>query len=187
MKAIVNAVLVMRDHYIPDAALLIEEGRILACGERAQHARSGRMRADRRAGLVCRAGADRHTHPCQRQGLLYRRPRGRGATPPAPWHHDAFAGAVFQHGSARLSGGHRAFARGDARPRGASTFAGLYMEGPYLNPKFGCERESNPWRGAIDRQAYLPIVRAAADLARVWAAAPEREEHTPVRVRRQGA
>ncbi len=52
---------------------------------------------------------------------------------------------------------------------------GLYMEGPYLNPKFGCDKESNPWRGPVDRGDYMPIIEAAWDIARVWALAPERE------------
>jgi len=49
------------------------------------------------------------------------------------------------------------------------------MEGPYLNPKFGCERESNPWRDGVNREKYGPVVEAAWDLAKVWALAPERE------------
>ena len=52
---------------------------------------------------------------------------------------------------------------------------GFYMEGPYLNPKFGCERESNPWVGEIDPKMYRPVIDAAWDLARVWALAPERK------------
>ena len=53
---------------------------------------------------------------------------------------------------------------------------GLYMEGPYLNPKFGCDKENNPWRGPVRREDYLPIIEAAAGLARVWCLAPERED-----------
>jgi N-acetylglucosamine-6-phosphate deacetylase len=33
MKAIINATLVMRDHFIPDAVLFIEDGKILKFGE----------------------------------------------------------------------------------------------------------------------------------------------------------
>jgi N-acetylglucosamine-6-phosphate deacetylase len=59
-------------------------------------------------------------------------------------------------------------------PEGGN-IGGLYMEGPYLNPKFGAERESNPWTGPVDRKNYGPIVDAAWDIAKVWALAPERE------------
>lgn len=57
----------------------------------------------------------------------------------------------------------------------APNIAGLYMEAPYLNPKFGCEREKNPWTGPVDSNNYKEIVDAAADLAKVWCVAPERE------------
>ena len=56
-----------------------------------------------------------------------------------------------------------------------SNIAGLYMEGPYLNPKFGCDKEHNPWQGPVDRAKYMPVIEAASDIARVWALAPERE------------
>ena len=39
--------------------------------------------------------------------------------------------------------------------------AGFYMEGPYLNPKFGCDKESNPWQGAVDKEKYLPIIKSS--------------------------
>lgn len=49
------------------------------------------------------------------------------------------------------------------------------MEGPYLNPGFGCNRVDNPWAGSICREKYSPVIEAAWDLARVWCVAPERE------------
>ena len=52
---------------------------------------------------------------------------------------------------------------------------GAYMEGTYLNPKFGCDLESNRWAGPIRREDYLPLVEAAGDFAKVWCLAPERE------------
>ena len=56
----------------------------------------------------------------------------------------------------------------------APNIAGLYMEAPYLNPKYGCDRENNPWTGDISPEDYMPIVDAAADIAGVWCVAPER-------------
>ena len=52
---------------------------------------------------------------------------------------------------------------------------GLYMEGPYMNPEFGAMPEKNLWKGPICREEYLPILEAAAELAKVWVIAPERE------------
>jgi N-acetylglucosamine-6-phosphate deacetylase len=49
------------------------------------------------------------------------------------------------------------------------------MEGPYLNPDFGCDRTNNPWADGIFKEKYQPVIDAAGDLARVWCVAPERE------------
>ena len=55
------------------------------------------------------------------------------------------------------------------------TLRGIYFEGPYTNPKYGCNVDKNPWRDAIDEARSHAMVDAAGDLARVWAIAPERE------------
>ena len=53
--------------------------------------------------------------------------------------------------------------------------AGLYMECPYMNPKFGANREQNPWKGPIRREDYMPVIEAAGEDVKVWVLAPERE------------
>ena len=52
--------------------------------------------------------------------------------------------------------------------------AGIYMEGPYMNPKFGAMPERNKWKGDITPDAYKEVVDAAGTDAFVWAIAPER-------------
>ena len=56
----------------------------------------------------------------------------------------------------------------------SKNIAGFYMEGPYLNTKYGAEPKMNKWRGEIKREDYAQIVDSIADLAKVWAVAPER-------------
>ena len=59
---------------------------------------------------------------------------------------------------------------------GASkSIAGIYMEGPYMNPKYGASPEKNKWCGEIKSTDYMPIIKEAGDLAKVWAIAPERD------------
>lgn len=53
--------------------------------------------------------------------------------------------------------------------------AGFYMEGPYMNAKYGASPEKNKWKGTILEEDYAPLVEAAGELAKVWAVAPERE------------
>ena len=51
---------------------------------------------------------------------------------------------------------------------------GMYMEGPYINPKYGSNRAANPWNNkAIVAEDYIPIIEACADMARVWGFGPE--------------
>jgi N-acetylglucosamine-6-phosphate deacetylase len=54
-------------------------------------------------------------------------------------------------------------------------FLGFYMEGPYLSPNFGCERDKNVWKDAVVREEYIDIVKRAKKNAKVWCLAPERE------------
>ena len=49
------------------------------------------------------------------------------------------------------------------------------MEGPYLSPNFGCERDKNVWKDAVVKSEYIDIVKRAKDYAKVWCIAPERE------------
>ncbi|MDO4938959.1 MAG: amidohydrolase family protein [Lachnospiraceae bacterium] len=52
--------------------------------------------------------------------------------------------------------------------------SGIYMEGPFLNPKYGCDKDNNPWP-VVDPEKYMPVIEAAKDVACVYAVAPERE------------
>lgn len=60
--------------------------------------------------------------------------------------------------------------------QGASrAIAGIYMEGPYMNPKYGACAEKNKWRGSINPSDYKELVDIAGSFVKVWAIAPERE------------
>ncbi len=50
---------------------------------------------------------------------------------------------------------------------------GLYMEGPYLNPKYGADKSENKWAQVPKNSDYADIVEAAGDFAKVWCIAPE--------------
>lgn len=55
------------------------------------------------------------------------------------------------------------------------TLKGLYIEGPYVNVKYGAFADRNPWRGPIDPEKSKEIVDAAGDAVKVWTIGPERE------------
>ena len=174
MVAITNAVLIMKDHFIPDGVLFVEDGRIVDFGEMRKKPIPASAEVIDAQGLYVGPGfVDIHTHS---DGKVFFQDEPQVAC----MHH-------LRHGTTTLlpalyySMNTEAYVDAIAKLRAAMkdddcrNIAGLYMEGPYLNPKFGCDRESNPWKGPIDREKHQPIIDAAYDLARVWALAPERE------------
>lgn len=61
----------------------------------------------------------------------------------------------------------------------AKTVRGMYLEGPYMNPNYGCNAHINPWRHPIDPTEFTQLVDAAGTDATVWAIAPERDGLLP--------
>lgn len=174
MKAIINATLVMRDHFIPNASLLMNDGKIVDFGE----ARKIDIPKDAEIidakGLYVGPGfVDIHTHS---DGYVFFQDEPERASQ----HH-------LKHGTTTLlpalyysmdTNGYleaiKVLREAMTKPE-CKNIGGFYMEGPYLNPKFGCDRESNPWKGPVDKEKHQPIIDASYDLVKVWALAPERE------------
>ncbi len=174
MKTIINATLVMNDHLIPDAYLTMEQGCIAEYGEMRSCPATKNPDTIDANGLFLGPGLiDIHTHASDRVFFIddpvtvaqYHLHAGTTTVLPALYFSMNRQEWLSSINTLRS-------AMSDPRCR---NIAGLYMEGPYLNPKFGCDKENNPWRGPIDRNDYGPIIEAAKDLARVWAVAPERE------------
>ena len=174
MKAIINATLVMRDHFIPNAVLIMDEGKIVSFGEARKTAvPEGAEIIDAKGLYVGPGFVDIHTHS---DGYVFFQEEPERASQ----HH-------LKHGTTTLlpalyysmdTAGYldaiKILREAMTKPE-CKNIGGFYMEGPYLNPKFGCDRESNPWKGPVDKAKHEPIIDAAYDLVKVWALAPERE------------
>ncbi|MBQ7035268.1 MAG: amidohydrolase family protein [Clostridia bacterium] len=172
MKAIINATLVMRDHYIPNATLLIKDGKIQDFGEKIALPEGCEV-IDAEGFYVGPGFVDIHTHS---DGKIFfhqdpvtaaRHHLRHGTTSLLPALYMSMNTAQYVDAVSVL--------REAMKKEECANIAGLYMEGPYLNPDFGCDRTSNPWVGSVQKEAYQPIIDAAWDLARVWCIAPERE------------
>jgi len=174
MTAIIHAELVMRDHLIPDAYLLIENGLIHDYGEmRKANIPSDAEIIDVHGDYVAPGLVDIHTHsggghwfyeaplPAARHMLKH------GSTTILPT-------LYFRMTQEELVSYTALIQDASKHPDGANIF-GMYMEAPYLNPKFGSNRENIPWRGPIRREEYMPVLEQAGSTVRVWALAPERE------------
>ena len=175
MVAIINATLVMHDHFIPKGILVIDDnGRICDFGEmRKIHTPDNAEIIDAENLYVGPGFIDIHTHsdgyvffqddPVR--ASLFHLKQGTTTLLPALY---------YSMNSEEYLESIKTIREAMKLPECAN-IGGLYMEGPYLNPKFGCDRESNPWKGPVDASKHQPIIDAAYDLVKVWALAPERE------------
>ena len=174
MTAIINATLVMRDHLIPDGILMMEDGVIVQLGDQRNVTVPEGCQIIDAEGLYVGPGLiDIHAHnggqPAFTEDPTYacRVHMENGTT-------TVFPAIYFKHDqSAYLQ--HIATIRNAMQDPACANIGGIYMEGPYMNPKFGANRDKNPWKDPICREDYLPVIEAAGDLARVWVTAPERE------------
>ena len=150
MLSIVNCVIVMRDHYITDGIIITENGRILDFGEaRSIAVPEGSETVDAGGlfagpGLIdihTHAGGGRYFHEDPVYASHYLLNHGVTSVLPALYFNMDRRG--YLDAAETID---RAVASGSC-----PSIAGYYMEGPYLNPKFGADRENNPWRGKIDR------------------------------------
>ena len=174
MLAIQNAELVMKDHMIPEAVLFVEDGVITGYGEmRNTPIPEGCEIIDAQGAYVGPGLIDIHTH--SGDSVWFYEDPARVAR-----HH-------LRHGTTSINAV-LYFSRNKEQwlqdidtvkavmdTEEAPNIIGFYMEGPYMNPKFGADRENNPWKGDICAEDYMPIMEKAGDKVRVWALAPERE------------
>ena len=174
MKAIINATLVMKDHLICDACILFENGVIVDFGEmRSLSIPEGAEIIDAQGLFVGPGLVDIHNHAgggkwffedpeyAARANLLH------GTT-------TVLACLYFDMNRDELVESAARIKAVMNTPAGAN-IAGFYMEAPYMNPKFGANREQNPWRGPIRAEDYMPVIEAVGDDVKVWVLAPERE------------
>ena len=174
MIAIKNATLVMKDHLIPEAVLFIEDGIIAGFGEM----RSTPIPADCQIvdaeGLYVGPGfVDMHNHAGGRH-WFYDEPIEAAQFNLEHGTTSILATLYFNMNKDQLLEQIETVQKAMKQPEGAN-IAGFYMETPYMNPKFGADRENNPWKGPVDPANYMPLIEKVGTDVRVWVLAPERE------------
>jgi len=174
MLAIINAVLIMRDHLIPDGAVFIRDGKILAYGEMRQLTVPEDCQViDAKGAYVGPGLVDIHSHAGN--GFWFFDEPVKAAR-----HHlkhgvtTVLATLYFNMTGQELVNSIKTIQKA-MTTTDAANLAGLYMEAPYMNPSFGCDREKNPWKGPICKDAYQPLIDQAGKDAKVWVLAPERD------------
>ena len=174
LTIIKNAQILTPDGWIPCGAISFADGRITSIQDEIDHTTSANV-IDAQGSYIVPGFIDMHVH-------------GGGGRDFVEGSDEAFRAIArihLQHGTTAIYptlavAPFEAFQRAIETTERLmnepdSTIMGLHLEGPYLNPKFGCDKESNPWQGSVNAAKHLPIIEAAYDIARVWALAPERE------------
>ena len=174
MIAIKNATLVMKDHLIPEAVLFVQDGLIAGFGEmRSTPIPEGCEIIDAEGLFVGPGLVDIHNHsggghwffdepiPAAQFNLEH------GTT-------TVLATLYFNMNKDQLLEQAKTVQAAMKTPEGAN-IGGFYMETPYMNPKFGADREANPWKGPICKDDYQHLIDQVGTDAKVWVLAPERE------------
>lgn len=174
MIAIKNATLVMKDHLIPEAVLLIEDGIIADFGEmRSMSIPAGCEVIDAQGLYVGPGLVDIHNHAGGGH-WFYDEPEAAAQFNLQHGTTSVLATLYFNMNGQQLVEQAKTVQAAMKKPEGAN-IAGFYMEAPYMNPKFGADRENNPWKGPICREEYQPVIDQVGTDAKVWVLAPERE------------
>lgn len=174
MKAIINAKIVLHDHYVPNGVILIENGKIVNFGTKKEIEIPENAECIDAKGLYVGPGLiDIHNHAADNKWIFehpqetseFMLKHGITSVLPALYYNlnkQQYLDAIDKIVSTYKKGNFK-------------NFAGLYMEGPYLNPNFGCDREKNTWKGAIKKEDYQPLIDKVKDYVKVWCISPERE------------
>ena len=169
--AIINTTIVMPDYLIPNGIIVIEDGKIVDFGKKINT--EGMEIIDAEGAYTGPGLIDIHTHAdgdtffTEDPVKVSKRLLSHGIT-------DVMPALYFSATSDELIEQIKLIK--DAKESGdAPNIIGLYMEAPYMNPKFGCNKENNPWRYDIKREDYISLLEYAQDFVKVWVLAPERE------------
>lgn len=174
MKAIVNTKLVTENGIIWDGALVYKGSKIISCGWASEVVLPENCKVYDAKGLYTTPGfVDVHNHG------------GNGAwfylEPERASEHFLKTGTTTVLPTLYYNLDHDTMIKGAERIRESSKsgdgriIAGLYMEGPYMNTKYGSDNKNIKWKEKADPGEYTSLVDALGDFVKVWCIDPERE------------
>ncbi len=176
MLCITNAKVVLETGILFDGKILVDGEKIVAVGEELEIPENAEI-IDAQGGYVGPGFVDIHNHGGG--GYMFQDEPKKAAA------HFLAHGETTQLATLYYDLSKNKFLAAIERIKGAmdegagKAIAGFYMEGPYMNPKFGASPELNKWKGEIKAEDYEALVDCAGEYARVWAIAPEREGVEP--------
>ena len=170
--AITNAIIVMPDYYIYDGTILIDDGKIVDFGRKIKIPENTKI-LDANGLYVGPGLIDIHTH-ADGESFFWDAPVKVAKTLAKHGVTDVLPSLYFNMDKGQFIEAIKLIKKTMTSGE-ADNIIGFYMEGPYLNPNYGCNRENNPWRGIVNKADYTEVVDEAGELAKVWCVAPELE------------
>lgn len=172
VTAIINARAVLDDSILEDAVILIENGRIVSVGASDGIEIPNDSQIIDAEGLYAGPGfVDIHVHGGGGH-MFYAEPAKAAEHFLAHGETTILATLYYDLSKEELIDSVK---RIRSAMKDVKAIKGIYMEGPYMNPKYGASPDKNKWRGEIKEDSYKELVDEAADIAKVWVIAPERE------------
>ena len=163
-QAIINTTLVMHDHLVPKATLIFEDGKIVGFGTKISA--EGCKIIDAKGAYTGPGLIDIHTH-AGGADLFTRDPYAASKLVLSHGVTTVLPALYFSSNCEELI--HEAKLIKKAAESGeCDNIYGLYMEAPYMNPEFGANKDSCPWKGDIKEDDFLPLLEALKDFARVY-------------------
>ena len=169
--AITNTTLVMTDHLIPGATLVMEDGKIVDFGKEINT--DGMDIIDAKGGYTGPGLMDIHTHAGNRV-RFNNEPYGPAAFLLQHGVTDIFPAMSYARNAEQLVEDIKRCKEAMTSGK-APNITGLYMEGPYLNVNFGAGRVNHPWAPTVALERFKAVVDEAFDVTKMWCIAPERE------------
>lgn len=176
MLVIKNAKIILEEGIIWDGVVICEGERIVKVGKTKDvEIPEGAEIIDAAGKYVCPGFIDVHSHGGAKKWF----------------HHDPEAAAAmhFAHGTTmvlpalyqshtyeEMVEGAATIREAKAKNGAAKIIGGLYMEGPFMNPKYGSDIKNCKWAGPIDVEVMKRLVDAVGKDTMVWCVAPERED-----------
>ncbi|MBT3320053.1 MAG: amidohydrolase family protein [Clostridia bacterium] len=174
MKAIVNANIVLYNSIIFDGVILIENDRIIDFGEKSNiKVPSGAVVINAKGNYAAPGFIDLHTHSSGGK-WFFEEPEAASAYILKHGVTSVFPALYYNMDQAEFLKGIRDLKAASKQGAGR-IIEGIYMEGPYLNPKYGCDAANYKWNEGVLKEKYQPLIDEVGEFAKVWCIAPEVE------------
>lgn len=177
MRAIINAKIVLENSIIENGMLLVDKCNIAYAGENNKsHLEDCTDIYDAKGIYVGPGFVDIHSHGAN-GSFIYEDPEKTTAHFLSHGHTTVLSAFYDDLDSESMIKAYNNLLSCKDNGKSSKIIEGIYMEGPYMNSKFGAEAKNKKWNSnEIKPGDYQELVQTLGDFAKVWVVAPERND-----------